>query len=383
MKRSLPANFDRSAIAPLPAQKENDDAQLHHGLLGSSSPLNRQAQLSSLLARIQVDSAQTHEQEIDQVRAVYNLSETEREIVREIFRLGFDAAEKEDRQDKMWAYQRLLRRLLLHQPLDQPIPLDERSPEIPREVIAHVAEPSITQQSPKHEDTARRVRTALVPRRVFRYALCSIGVAALIWTAFAFRSPTDVRVAVVPAHDNQQDIARASAAQEDTFEPVNHAGALTPPAAIEPAAERASTSMAEPAPMRNAIVGKVATSSKSPAIVKLATPAQPGKTKSPAKVANRPTTVDAATGKNREREPARESLPIYQMGRRILLREEPRFGATGQIMLDAGARLIVLRIEGKWLKVKLAETGAVGFVRKEFVAPVTTVPASVTSLNKG
>jgi hypothetical protein len=71
------------------------------------------------------------------------------------------------------------------------------------------------------------------------------------------------------------------------------------------------------------------------------------------------------------------------MGHRILLREEPRFGATGQIMLDTGARLIVLKIEGKWLKVKLAETGAVGFVRKEFVAPVTTVPASVTNLKKG
>jgi hypothetical protein len=218
---------------------------------------------------------------------------------------------------------------------------------------------------------------------VFRYALCSIGVAALIWTALAFRSPTDVPDTVLPVHDNQQDIARASAAQEDTFEPVTPAGALTPPAEIAPVAEGASAGAAEPASMSNAIVGKVATSSKSPAIVKLATPAQPGKTKSPAKVANRPTTVDAATGKNREREPARESLPIYQMGRRILLREGPRFGATGQIMLDAGARLIVLEIDGKWLKVKMAETGAVGFVREEFVAPVTTSPASVTSLDKG
>jgi hypothetical protein len=323
-----------------------------------------------------VDSAQTHEQEIDQVRAVYNLSETEREIVREIFCLGFDAAEKEDRQDKMWAYQRLVRRLLLHQPLDQPIPLDERSPEIPREVIAHVAEPNVTQQSPKHEDTARRVRTASVPRRVFRYALCSISVAALIWTAFAFRSPTDVRVAVVPVHDNQQDNARASAAQEDTFEPVAHAGALTPPAAIEPVAERASASMAEPAPMRNAIVGKVATSSKSTATAKLDTPAQPGKTKSPAWVANQPTTVDAATGKNREREPARESFPIYQTGRRILLREEPRFGAPSQIMLDAGARLIVLEINGPWLKVKMENTGSPGFVREEFVVPTGAVAPS-------
>jgi hypothetical protein len=135
--------------------------------------------------------------------------------------------------------------------------------------------------------------------------------------------------------------------------------------------------------MSNAIVDQVTTSPKSTATAKLDTPAQPGKTKSPAKVANQATTVDAAMGKNREREPARDSLPIYQTGRRILLREEPRFGAAAQIMLDRGARLIVLEIDGKWLKVKMAETGAVGFVREEFVAPVTTSPASVTSLDKG
>jgi hypothetical protein len=70
MTQPLPAIFGRSAIAPLPAQGKNDDAQLHHGLVGASSPLNRQAQLSSLLARIQVDGVQTHEQEIDQIRTV-------------------------------------------------------------------------------------------------------------------------------------------------------------------------------------------------------------------------------------------------------------------------------------------------------------------------
>ncbi|MBI2181961.1 MAG: hypothetical protein HYU31_14225, partial [Deltaproteobacteria bacterium] len=60
----------------------------------------------------------------------------------------------------------------------------------------------------------------------------------------------------------------------------------------------------------------------------------------------------------------------------------PRFGAAAQIMLDRGARLIVLEINGPWLKVKMEKTGAPGFVRDEFVAPVTTAPASVTSLNK-
>jgi len=365
------------------AQGKNAKALLRCAQLGESGLFNRQAQLSDLLARIQINGVASHEQEIDQIRAVEHLSESEREIVLEIFRFGYEAAEMERRQDKMWVYQRLLRRLLLHQPLDQPIPLNERSQEIPREVTGKVAEPSVTQQSLKHGDTAGRVRTASISRRVFRYALSSIGVAALIWTGLSFRSPTDVRDAVVPVRDNQQDIARPSAPQEDSFEPVAHAGALTPPAAIEPVAEGTSASMAEPAPMRNAIVDEVATSSKSTATAKLDTPAQPGKTKSPARVSIQPTTVDAARGKIREREPARDSLPIYQTGHRILLREEPRFGAAAQIMLDRGTRLTVLEINGRWLKVKMAETGAVGFVREEFVAPVTTVPASVTSLNKG
>jgi len=344
MAQFFSATLDRSEIVPLPAQGENDDAQLHHGLLGASSPFNRQAQLSSLLARIQVDGAQTHEQEIDQVRAVDDLSETEREIVREIFCLGFDAAEKEHRQDKMWVYRWLLARLLLNHTLDQPIPLNDRSQEIPPEVTVNVAEPSVTQQLPKQGDTSRRVRTASVPHRVFRYALCSIGVAALIWTAFAFRSPT--------------------------------------PAAIEPVVEGASASMAEPAPMSDAMVDEVATSSKSPATAQLDTPAQPWKTKSPAMVADQAATVDAATGRNREREPARDSLPIYQTQRRILLREEPRFGAAAQIMLDRGARLIVLEINGRWLKVRRQETGAMGFVREEFVAPAEAAAPSSESKDK-
>lgn len=326
------------------SRRKNANAPLHSAQIGECDSSCRQAQLSSLLARIQVDGAQTHEREIDRLRAVDDLSDTEREIVREIFCLGFDAAEKEQRQDKIRVYRWLLARLLLNHTLDQPIPLNDRSQEIPPEVTVSVAEPSVAQQLPKQGDTSRRVRTASAPRSVLRYALCSIGVPALVWTAFAFRSPT--------------------------------------PAAIEPLPERASVSAAEPAPMSKAIDDETATSSKSPATLKLDTPAQVGKIKSAAKVANQASIVDAATGKNRAGEPARDSLPIYQTRRHILLREEPRFGAAAQIMLDRGARLIVLEINGPWLKVKMENTGAPGFVREEFVAPVTTVPASVTSLNK-
>ncbi len=68
-------------------------------------------------------------------------------------------------------------------------------------------------------------------------------------------------------------------------------------------------------------------------------------------------------------ESANSALTIYRTVRQILLREEPRFGAAAEIMLDRGARLIVLDINGRWLKVKMEETGTPGFVREEFVVP--------------
>jgi hypothetical protein len=216
---------------------------------------------------------------------------------------------------------------------------------------------------------------------VFRYGLSSIGFAALIWTAFAFDSPTDVRDAVVPVHDNQQDIALAPAAQKDRFGPVAHAGALTSPAMIELVAGKASVSTAEPAPVRNAMVDEIGTASKSSATAELDTPAQPGKTKSPAKGVNQATTVNSATGKSRDEVPAKDSLLIYQTRRRILLREEPRFGAAAEIMLDRGARLIVLEINGPWLKVKMEKTGAPGFVREEFVVPAGAAETTSASKN--
>lgn len=372
MSPRFSASFDRSGTAPLPTQGRKDNGRLHRGLLGASSRGNRQAHLLNLLARIQVDGAQNHEQEIDQVRAVCDLGEAEREIVRQIFCLGFDAAEKDDRHDKMWTYRWLLVRLLLHQPLDQPIPGI-----IPREVTGYDAEPSVTQPSPKQGNAAHQVRTASIPRKVFRYTLCAIGVAAFIYTGIVMHSPTGGRDAAKPATDNQQDMARAPLPRERRFEPLAHAGALSPPTAIEPLAERRSVSLRESVSTHNPLVNEVLTSLKSAATAKPNLPGQTGKIRSPTKVADQAPTVEAAKGKNSEREAARDSFPIFQTRRRILLREEPRFGAAAEIMLDRGARLVVLEIIGKWLKVKMEKTGAPGFVRKEFVVPA----AAVGSLN--
>jgi hypothetical protein len=81
-------------------------------------------------------------------------------------------------------------------------------------------------------------------------------------------------------------------------------------------------------------------------------------------------------------ESVNSSLKIYRTVRQILLREEPRFGAASQIMLDQGARLIVLEINGSWLKVRMEKTGAIGFVREEFVMPAEAAGPSSANNDK-
>jgi hypothetical protein len=378
MRHSLPATFGRfNTGRPSSAQAKDTNTPLYPVHTGASGSLDGRARLSQLLAKIRVYGVPYYEQEIDQIRTLDNLSESEREIVLEIFRYAHEAAEKERRQDKMWVYQRLLRRLLLHQPLDQPIPLNNPLEEIPPEMTGHVAEPSATQQSLKQVEPSPRDGRRPGRWWLLKFAFYTIGAAALAWTAFAFRSPTDVRDAVVPVvRDNQRDATRGPAAQENGFEPEAHASALTRPAEIAPVAEGASEGTAEPAPISKVIVDEIATSSKSPATAKFEPSAQAAKIKWAAKVANQAATNVDTTGKIHEREPTIDSLPIYQTRRRILLREEPRFGAPSHTMLDTGARLIVLEINGPWLKVKMENTGAPGFVREEFVEPAAAAAPS-------
>ncbi|HZD40763.1 MAG TPA: AgmX/PglI C-terminal domain-containing protein [Terriglobales bacterium] len=55
------------------------------------------------------------------------------------------------------------------------------------------------------------------------------------------------------------------------------------------------------------------------------------------------------------------------------LRGQPNFSAASLATIAAGARIIVIGTYGDWLKVRSADTGATGFLRKEFVAPVHDV----------
>ena len=306
-------SFERSQAAPLPAEARCGDPNLAAVHPVETDPIDRRAQLSTLLARIQTNGAQPHEQEIDQIRTVDHLSETEREIVLEIFRFGYEAAEKEHRQDKMWAYQRLLRRLLRHQPLDQPIPLTTPSGETPREMTAQVESPTIEKKARSQENTPNRFRKRALRRKMVRYGVFLGGATALLWTVYADRSLIGGRDLYTLANTNPQDFLPALAERQEQID------SAIPTRELADAAKAADSADIPP--------------------------------------------VDIPSGT------ADGSLPIYRTVRQILLREEPRFGAASQIMLDLGARLIVLDINGGWLKVKMEKTGAMGFVRQEFVVP--------------
>jgi hypothetical protein len=61
----------------------------------------------------------------------------------------------------------------------------------------------------------------------------------------------------------------------------------------------------------------------------------------------------------------------YVTRRAVPLRAAPRYAATPTTPLGAGTPISVLETQGSWLKVEARSTGAVGYIRKEYVAPLS------------
>lgn len=64
------------------------------------------------------------------------------------------------------------------------------------------------------------------------------------------------------------------------------------------------------------------------------------------------------------------SLPVVKTTRAVALRQQPRFAAERVHEIDAETELNLLERKGDWLKVRMADARAVGFVRKEYLTPV-------------
>jgi hypothetical protein len=65
-----------------------------------------------------------------------------------------------------------------------------------------------------------------------------------------------------------------------------------------------------------------------------------------------------------------EVLIAVKTNRSVAIRENPRFSAKTVHEVDEDTQLSIVETKGDWLKVKIADAGFIGFVRKEFVSPI-------------
>jgi hypothetical protein len=65
---------------------------------------------------------------------------------------------------------------------------------------------------------------------------------------------------------------------------------------------------------------------------------------------------------------------VYKTKRSLSLRKEPRFAAASLQQVAEGTHMSVLGVSGNWLKVKSEYSGAVGYLRKEFLITANRAP---------
>jgi hypothetical protein len=118
-----------SEIDRLLEQGNYDEAKARLGRRLDQNPHDRETELYLLFLNITVRGPLTYESEINRLRFVSDLSPAATEVVRKIFLLAFDAAQKAGREKQAWVYQRLLRRLVLNQPLGSATLQDEDTAE--------------------------------------------------------------------------------------------------------------------------------------------------------------------------------------------------------------------------------------------------------------
>ena len=233
---------------------------------------------------------------------------------------------------------------------------------MPQKTPTQLAAPAVENQF-QEKIAPNRIRKRALRRQLVRYGVFLGGAAALLWTVYADRSLIGGRDLYTPPNTKPQNFVSALLERQEQNDSAFPTGELADMAKFTPLIERAGATRPEPALNQRPSVEAGAAVTGKTAAANVEATARSAKSSAPAAEAQEGPRLDVSS------ESVNSSLPIYRTVRQILLREEPRFGAASQIMLDLGARLIVLDINGKWLKVKMEKTGAIGFVRQEFVVP--------------
>ncbi|HEX6767830.1 MAG TPA: SH3 domain-containing protein [Candidatus Binatia bacterium] len=145
-----------------------------------AQPEDRMARLLLLLTNVSQFGTGPFSREIEALRLLADLSSNERHIVRKIFLVCFQHAERDGQTLQKIVYQRLIRRLMLNQPLDLSIS-DAREIEQSEQLPGTSATPVALTWTATSADEAGPEPLPVAPRRIDRwdeYAL--IGAGALI-----------------------------------------------------------------------------------------------------------------------------------------------------------------------------------------------------------
>lgn len=145
-------------------------------------PGDRMARLLLLLANVSQFGTGPFNGQIEEVRLLADLSSNERHIVRQIFLVCFQHAERDGQTIQKIAYQRLIRRLMLNQPLDISI-TEAREIEQSAESSSIFEVPGVSPGTAVSSSETMAERFTAAPRRLHRwdeFALMGAGVMIVI-----------------------------------------------------------------------------------------------------------------------------------------------------------------------------------------------------------
>lgn len=316
------------------------------------------ARLMLLLANVSKFGSEPFNDQIEELRFIGDLSSNERHIIQQIFSVCFQFAEREGRTLQKFVYQRLIRRLLLNQPLDLSIGearAMERDSEVPLVVPPRSATVAVPTAPAKVPSEAQEP-TAPGMEQLDQYALIGAGaLILLVLFSLSMYKGDGVRWA-----QNSQGL-RALAGDKDVAQlaegPLGWSDGPTPAAKRSNGAERAAS-----APQAETL-----TKQKPPLKPHTAGRLEPVGD-------GRDSDLPEPTGAKQEQMIATVHGGIEtEIARAGALKQEPRFAADAIEKVDRGARVIVLAKERDWIKVQVQPSGNVGYLRKEYLSVFTTL----------
>jgi Bacterial SH3 domain len=331
----------------------------------NQNPSDRESKLYLLLVNVTREGPVLYEEDIDQLRNLSNLNDREKEIVRRLFVLGFKSAKKEGREDQILAYQQLLTRLQLNQPLELPILRSSaRTPPARQEPALKLIDRTL--------DLARLKAISLgwlVALLEKTSSVCQIWLSRASQTIWKLKVSRHTALAIAAVALLMIPMAYFLLRQAATETPGYAKATRFVPSEMHP----------ETIVRREQTLDSSKTEAKAMLPVYI-TNLRLDERKSKSTIQANPRTAGLKVAQAVETDGSRTQKFAgkpdqgieYRTRRVVPLRQEPRYGSPKTQDIDAGATISVLETKGDWLKVETGPSGTVGYMRKEYVAPLTT-----------